>query len=411
MWRLGFFFHEIAFGLLSVFIPLYLVAFKNTSILGGPLVALGVMTSIAIFCSIPASFLWGYLCDATRHYKVFILLSFLSSAVLLFLMALPFAQDIIVFVILYVVMQVLHVSHEAPKNVLIAEHYSRPEWEKSYGFYEGLTEIGFIVGLSVGLVLSIGLFAFTASLSSTVLATYTLFLCSDLSVVAFILSIALIADPLMIFERRLVKIERSVEFTSRGVESYSLRWKGSFKRESFPGFAFAIVTFSLATSLFFTPLPIYLKTIFNGQSSMVYVAYILNSIGATVGYFLIRNHARSMDLRKQMPRFVLFRSLLIFLLVGIIQLAFSPTILTGIFLVFLGFAYAMYYIMMISLSMELIPEGKSGFFDGLVGLGAAVGSFLGPFLAGRLSYAPTFLIAGIGFFCAFLILKIFAVKK
>jgi MFS family permease len=369
------------------------------------------MTSIAIFCSIPASFLWGYLCDATRHYKVFILLSFVSSAVLLFLMALPFAQDIIVFVILYVVMQVLHVSHEAPKNVLIAEHYSRPEWEKSYGFYEGLTEIGFIVGLSIGLVLSIGLFAFTASLSSTVLATYTLFLCSALSVVAFILSVALIADPLMIFERRLVKIERTVEFTSRGVESYSLRWKGSFKRESFPGFAFAIVIFSLATSLFFTPLPIYLKTIFNGQSSMVYVAYILNSIGATIGYFLIRNRARSMDLRKQMPRFVLFRSLLIFMLVGIIQLAFSPTILTGIFLVFLGFAYAMYYIMMISLSMELIPEGKSGFFDGLVGLGAAVGSFLGPFLAGRLSYAPTFLIAGVGFFCAFLILKIFAVKK
>ena len=411
MWRLGFFFHEIAFGLLSVFIPLYLVAFKNTSILGGPLVALGVMTSIAIFCSIPASFLWGYLCDATRHYKVFILLSFVSSAVLLFLMALPFAQDIIVFVILYVVMQVLHVSHEAPKNVLIAEHYSRPEWEKSYGFYEGLTEIGFIVGLSIGLVLSIGLFAFTTSLNSTVLATYTLFLCSALSVVAFILSVALIADPLMIFERRLVKIERTVEFTSRGVESYSLRWKGSFKRESFPGFAFAIVIFSLATSLFFTPLPIYLKTIFNGQSSMVYVAYILNSIGATIGYFLIRNRARSMDLRKQMPRFVLFRSLLIFMLVGIIQLAFSPTILTGIFLVFLGFAYAMYYIMMISLSMELIPEGKSGYFDGLVGLGAAVGSFLGPFLAGRLSYAPTFLIAGVGFFCAFLILKIFAVKK
>ncbi len=165
MWRLGFLFHEIAFGLLSVFIPLYLVAFTNTSILGGPLVALGVMTSIAIFCSIPASFLWGYLCDATRHYKVFILLSFLSSAIILFLMALPFAQNIIVFVILYVVMQMLHVSHEAPKNVLIAEHYSRPEWEKAYGFYEGLTEIGFIVGLSVGLVLSIGLFAFTASLS------------------------------------------------------------------------------------------------------------------------------------------------------------------------------------------------------------------------------------------------------
>jgi MFS family permease len=411
MWRLGFFFHEIAFGLLSVFIPLYLVAFKNTNILGGPLVALGLMTSIAILCSIPASFLWGYLCDATRHYKVFILLSFLSSAILLFLMALPFAQNIVVFVILYVIMQVLHVSHEAPKNVLIAEHYSRDNWERSYGFYEGLTEIGFIIGLAVGLVLSVGLFALTASLSSTVLATYTLYLCSLLSVVAFILSIALIADPLMIFERRLVSMEKSIDFTARGVESYSLRWKGALKRESFSGFAFAIVIFSLATSLFFTPLPIYLKTIFNGQSSMVYVAYILNSIGATIGYFLIRNRARSMNLRKQMPRYVLFRSLLIFLLVGAIQLAISPTITTGIFLVFLGFAYAMYYIMMISLSMELIPQGKTGFFDGLVGLGAAVGSFLGPYLAENLSYVPTFLIAAFAFFCAFLILKIFAIKE
>src|SRR4030042_2664904 len=194
MWRLGFFFHEITFGLLSVFIPLYLVAFKDTSILGGPLVALGVMTSIAIFCSIPASFLWGYLCDATRHYKVFILLSFLSSAILLFLMALPFAQNIILFVILYVVMQMLHVSHEAPKNVLIAEHYSREDWEKSYGFYEALTEIGFIIGLAIGL------FAFASSLAFASIATYTLYLCSGLSLVAFVLSVFLIADTLMIFK-------------------------------------------------------------------------------------------------------------------------------------------------------------------------------------------------------------------
>ncbi|MBE3117038.1 MFS transporter [Candidatus Bathyarchaeota archaeon] len=408
MWRLGFFFHEIAFGLLSVFIPLYLVLFNDTSILGGPLVALGVMTSIAIFCSIPASFLWGYLCDATRHYKVFILLSFLSSAIILFLMTLSFAQNIVLFVVLYVVMQMLHVSHEAPKNILIAEHYSREDWEKSYGFYEGLTEIGFILGLVIGLVLTIGLFAFT----------YTLYLCSALSVVAFILSIALIADPLMIFERRLVGMERTLDFTSRGLASYGQRWSGSLKQESFLGFAFALVIFSLATSLFFTPLPIYLKTIFNGQSSMVYVAYILNSVGATAGYFLIRNRARSMDLRKQMPRFVLFRSLLIFALVGVIQFAFSPTIMTGVLLVFIGFAYAMYYIMMISLSMELIPEGKAGVFDGLVGLGAAIGSFFGPFLCNLFlnmgvtqNFLPTFLIAGVLFFIAFLALKIFAIKK
>jgi MFS family permease len=406
MWRLGFFFHEIAFGLLSVFIPLYLVTFNDTTILGGPLVALGIMMSVAIFCSIPASFLWGYLCDKTRHYKVFILLSFLSSAIILFLMTLPFAQNIILFVILYVVMQVLHVAHEAPKNVLIAENYSRDEWEKSYGIYEGFTEIGFVVGLVIGLL------AFASALSFGVLANYMLYLCSALSLVAFILSIALVADPLMIFERRLVGIERKIDFTWRGVQASTrlmdgLRWDGSFKKDSFLGFAFAIVLFSLATSIFSTPLPIFLKQGLQLPTSMVYVAYMFNSLGSTAGYFLISRRARTMDIRRQMPRFVLFRSLLIFLLVGAIQFAFSPTIITGIVLVCIGFAYGMYYIMMLSLSMELIPEGKSGLFDGLVGLGAGVGSFLGPFLADNLNYLPTFLIAGLVFFFAFLSLKRF----
>ena len=406
MWRLGFFFHDMAFGLLTVFIPLYVIVFKNTGILGGPLLALGVMTSIAIFCSIPASFLWGYLCDKTRHYKIFILLSFSSIVVLLFLMTLPFAQNLIVFVVLYVIMQMLHVAHESPKNVLVTEHYSRNDWEKAFGLYEGLTEIGFIIGLAAGMAL------FASSLSFSTLSTYSFYLCSGLSVVAFVLALALIADPLLVFERRLVGIERKLDNASRGFEGSSklmdgLRWNGSLKEESFLGFVLAIVLFSLATSLFFTPLPIYLKQVFGGHEQYVYLAYILNSIGATTGYFLIRGRARSMNIKKQMPLFILLRSFLVFVLVGVISLAVAPTFLTCVLLVCIGFAYAMYYIMMLSLSMELIPEGKAGFFDGMVGLGAAIGAFLGPFLAYNLNYLPTFIIAAVVFLVAFITLKIF----
>jgi len=336
MWRLGFFFHEVAFGLLSVFIPLYVVTFQNTQILGGPLLAVGVMISVALFCAIPGSILWGYLCDATRHYKIFILLSFSSSAIILFLMTLPFAKNVVLFVGLYVVMQVLHVAHEAPKNVLIAEHYSREEWEKSYGFYEALTEVGFICGLAIGI------FTFVYGVS----ANYVLYLCSGLSVAAFALAVALIADPLMIFERRLVGIEKRIDFTYRGLESSSrmmdgLGYDGSLKQESFMGFALAIVMFALATNLFFTPLPIYLKSIFNGQLSLVYVCYILSSVGSTVGYLIVRGHARTMDIRKQMPRFIFLRSGLIFVLVGVVQFAIFPNILTGLLLMCLGFAYGM----------------------------------------------------------------------
>jgi MFS family permease len=406
MWRLGFFFHDMAFGLLTVFIPLYVVAFKNTSILGGPLLALGVMTSIAIFCSIPASFLWGYLCDATRHYKIFILLSFASIATILFLMTLPFAQNLIFFVALYVAMQMLHVAHESPKNVLVTEHYSRSNWERTFGFYEGITEIGTIIGLAMGI------FMFASTLSFSVLSIYTLYLCSGLSVVALILAVLLVADPLMIFERRLVGIERKMDYANRGFEGSSrlmdgLRWDGSLKEESFAGFVVAIVLFALATSLFFTPLPIFLREGLGLSTSWVYVAYILNSVGGTTGYFLIGRRAQSMDIRKQMPRFVLSRSIIIFILVGVILLSFSPKIMTGILLIFIGFAYAMYYIMMLSLSMEVIPQGKAGFFDGLVSLGAALGAFFGPFLAFHLNYVPMFIVTAVVFLVAFLALKLF----
>ncbi|HLN88756.1 MAG TPA: MFS transporter, partial [Candidatus Binatia bacterium] len=236
-------------------------------------------------------------------------------------------------------------------------------------------------------------------------------ICSALSVVALVLAMVLIADPLIIFERHLVNIERKLDFSNRGLEGSAKlmdgqRWKGSLKQDSFSGFALAIIVFALATSLFFTPLPLFLKDGLGLPTSMVYVAFILNSVGATTGYFLIVRSAQSMDIRKQMPRFILLRSVLILALVGVIAFSLLPTILTGLLLVFIGFAYAMYYIMMLSLSMEVIPEGKAGFFDGLVSLGSAVGAFLGPFLVFHLTYTTMFIIAAVLFFIAFITLRL-----
>jgi len=78
MWRLGFFFHEMGFGLLSIFLPLYVMQ------IGGSLVDIGIMSAVALLLAIPFSFFWGYLCDKTRRYKRYILLSFLASTVLLY---------------------------------------------------------------------------------------------------------------------------------------------------------------------------------------------------------------------------------------------------------------------------------------------------------------------------------------
>jgi len=362
---------------------------------------LGIITSIALFSAIPASFLWGYICDKTRRFKLYILLSFISATVILYLFT--FATNVLTFIILYAAMSMLHVAHEAPKNVLIAEHYSRAEWGKSYALYEGFTEIGWLIGLFLGL------FASATALSSN----YILLLCSGLNLVAFALSILLVADPIMIFERRLVNIEKKLDYTYQGLGTFSKLMDGlsireKFKAESFSAFGLGLVLFSLASSLFFTPLPVFFVQELAFPTSMVFMVYMLSSGGAVVGYFLAGRSATSPAAKAHMRRIVLLRGVLVFLLVAIVNFMVSTTLLASVILVLLGFAYAFYYILTLSLSMELIPAGRSGLFDGLVGVGAASGAFLGPFLAEILGFLPQFLIASFLFFLAFLVLKIFA---
>jgi len=395
MWRLGFFFHEMAFGLLSVFIPLYVV----TPAIGGSLFDLGIMTAVALFLSIPASFFWGYISDKTRRYKLYVLLSFISAAVLLYLFT--FATNVITFTILYAIMALLHVAHEAPKNILIAEHYTHEDWGKSYALYEGFTEIGWLIGLLLGLLAS------TLAFSSS----YILWLCSILNLAAFVLSIFFVADPLLIFERRLVTIERKIDYTYRGVNAASRLMDGlpigeKFRSENFFAFGIGLVLFSLASSLFFTPLPIFFADKLAFPTSMIFMIYMLSSGGSVVGYFLAGKRASSPNATTHMRRIVLLRSALVFSLIAIVNFAVFTTFFASVILVFMGLAYGLYHILTLSLSMELIPSGRSGLFDVLMGLGASLGSFLGPFLAGLLGFLPQFFIASVIFLSAYLVLKI-----
>ncbi len=407
MWRLGTFFHEMAYGLLSVFVPMYIVTSAASGGLGGNLVDLGLIIGLSVCCTIPAAYFWGWICDKMRRYKAFILLSFASSAAILFTLTLPFTQNLVAFAVLYILMSVLHAAHESPKNILVAEHYSHNQWGRAYSIYEGLTEIGLIIGLGIGF------FTFTATINFGLNAIYSFYVCSALSLVAFLLSLFFVADPIMNFERRLVGMERTLDHTHRGFQTVTKMWHGymdksSLKQTRFLGFGLAILFFTLATAVFYTPLPVFFIDYLGLEAGSVFVVYVLGSIGATSGYFIIRNRAFGGDAKKRISRMILLRSLLVFLIVGVVSLSFYPLAMTGALLVGLGFAFAVYSILMLCNAMALVPEGKSGIIDVLMGLGAAIGSFLGPFLAEIVGYLPAFLIAGLLFLVAFVCLKVFS---
>lgn len=383
MWRLGFFFHEMGFGLLSIFLPLYIVSIERVN----GLFYLGIISAIALFSAIPASFFWGYVCDKTRRYKRYILLSFFASTMLLYLFT--FTAAVSLLIVLYAVLSIMHVAHEAPKNVMIAELYSHQDWERSFAFYEGFTEVGWLIGLLLGFVLS----------TFGVGPVNMLLVCSGLNLVAFVLSLLLVKDPALIFERGLVSIEKTLNFASRGMFLASKIMDGvsngeKLKKENMGAFSAGLVLFSLATSILFTPMPIFVSNVVQGAGlpeGVVFAIFVLNSGGAIVGYAFAGSRSSGSSGKRHLGKVVVLRGFLTFLLIVTLQITtYSVGFVTGI-LILMGFAYAMFLVYALSLSMELIPAGKAGLFNVLIGTGGALGSFLGPFIAQTFGFFTVFM--------------------
>jgi MFS family permease len=283
----------------------------------------------------------------------------------------------------------MHVAHEAPKNVLIAELYSHQDWERSFAFYEGFTEVGWLIGLLLGFVLS----------TFGVGPVNMLLVCSGLNLVAFVLSLLLVKDPALIFERGLVSIEKTLDFASRGMFLASKIMDGvsngeRLKKENVGAFGAGLVLFSLATSILFTPMPIFVSNVVQGAGlpeGVVFAIFVLNSGGAIVGYAFAGSRSSEPSGKRHLGKVVVLRGFLTFLLIVTLQITtYSVGFVTGI-LILMGFAYAMFLVYALSLSMELIPAGKAGLFNVLIGTGGALGSFLGPFIAQTFGFFIVFM--------------------
>ncbi len=383
----------MAFGLLSVFLPLHVMA------IGGSLVDLGLLFAVASFLVIPSAFFWGYLCDKTRRYKRYILLSFLTSAI--FLYSFTVSTSIGLLIILYAIMSALHVAYEPPKNVLISELYARDEWEKTFASYQVFTGTGWLLGLLIGFMMSSYGFG----------ATATLLVCSGLNFVAFVLTLILVSDPPFIFERSLVRVEKTIDFAYKGIVIASKMLDGlssneKLRKENLSAFCGGLILFSLATTILFAPFPIFFSQQLALPTNSVFAIYALNSGVGVVGYILAGSRTSQATEKSHITKTVVFRGLLAFLLVAATGVPQYNAVLAAVILISMGFAYAFFLVFTLSLSMELVPAGKAGLFTGLVGIGSACGNFIGPFLAQTSGFISVFLTAGTIFFLAYIAFKI-----
>lgn len=389
MWWLSFIFHEMSSGLLSIFIPLYIIS------LGGSLTHIGLMSSAATLLSVLASFLWGYLCDKSKRYKPYILLSFLSLAILLYTLTLTVNIDLLI--ALYAIMAFLHMAHEPSKNVLIAESYTRRCWEKAYALYEGMTEVGWLTGILLGFYIS----------AKELIAFHTLLTCSILNFIAFALSIFFIRDPVFILERSLVKTEKSILRAYKGLVAALRAMNGAHYTEndaenSTKRFYLGLLISFMATKMLFTPLPVFFSRKLAFQESTVYALFCINSAGSLIGYFLTLILPSEIKILCKMSA---LRCILALFLITVKGMAYQGVIFSSLILFFIGLAHAIFHILSLSISMEALSEKMAGMFNVVAGLGEAFGSFIGPLIAEKLGFTYLFVSACLTFFTAYLTLK------
>ena len=362
----------------------------------------GLIASVATFVAIPFSFLWGYLCDATRRYRFFILLSFAVVTSLLYLFSLT--TDLLLLGIVYVFIVVFRVAYEPSKNVLIAENYSHRDWKRGFASYAAMTDFGWVAGLFLGFLLT--LWGFTS--------ITLLIICIGLSFASFILSAIFVYDPALIFERGLVTIERSFSLVQRGVEliaglNFDQYDSGELSRENVYALCFGLLLFSLATSMFFTPLPIFFAQSLALPTSTIFALFLINSLGCLTGYVLTQRNHKNIKETSATTRVSILRGILVFslLFVGFFSLTWA-LVLSVIVLVLSGFVYAFYSISVLYLSMEVIPRGKTGVFTALLGAGSGIGCLTGPLIAENLSFSYAFMASATCFLLSFVAFKIFA---
>lgn len=380
-WSLGFIPKELAFGILSVLLPLYLI-----EEISGNLMDVGLIFFVKGIIQIPAVVLWARYIEKKAGCKFFILISFLISSLLIFLLTV--AESVWSFLGLNVMLSFFYVAHRPATRVLIAESVPSSEWDDGFARHNLVLNIGGMFGLLAG--------AFWLTRLSN---KNLMLLCGALVSISLILSMILIQDPPLMIERRFVRFERFVYLAEQA--SYNLAYAPTdeFRKSYLTRYPnpkpliLGIFLFPLASSMVFTLIPIFLSQNIGASSSLIFLILLIKSITTLIGYTLIRTHMQNNGLRmiKMASILRIFFPMLI-LVSGFLPFYLSLT-LNSLALVIAGFAWPYFSVPSTTLWMETAPKGTAGIYTACVNLGVALGSLLGGLISSYYGYEPLFILS------------------
>ena len=362
-------------------------------------VALAVTLFNAV--GVPAAVVWGFVTDRFHRRKLIIAGSYLATAAIL--VSFLFINAGYEVSLLYAVFSFTTSAATTPLSLLIMETERKQKWATAFARFSMVTSIG----QTAGLILSVGWGLFLS-------VNYLVVPLAALSVVSAALSVLMIKEPIVVFERRAIAMNRPSFFHRiLAVPVFFLRlprlndFKRVFRNIKFeltrqvPILYFSIFMFYLASGIFNTSLVPSLKA--NNVSS--FLIFLVTTVAMVVQIISFRYAGPYTERKSPVKAAVgglVLRSL------GYGFLGVSLYIISGVWflapvLIFYplaaGFAYSVYYTASNTMVFNTLRAGRQGsslgVYSALVGIATLVGSLVSGFTSFFLGFSVTFIIAAV----------------
>jgi len=176
---------SIATGPVSTLIVLLILS------LHGNVVDVGFAITLFNAVSIPAAIFWGFTTDRLHRRKMIIIASYTATGAILLLFL--FARSLYSVTLLYGLFSFVTTAETTPLNLLVMETSPKQQWSSAFAWFSMLTSIGNGIGLVLG-----------SAWSSFLLLNYLVIPLALLSLASAGLSVVMIKEPSVVFERQMI---------------------------------------------------------------------------------------------------------------------------------------------------------------------------------------------------------------
>jgi MFS family permease len=386
---------SIATGPVSTLVVLLILS------LHGTVLDVGFAVTVFNAVSIPAAIFWGFASDRFHRRKVIIVASYVATAAIILLFL--FAKSLYTVTTLYALFSFVTTAVSTPINLLIMETSPKQKWSSVFAWFSMLSSIGQTAGLVLGTVWA-----------SFILLNYLVIPLAVFSLVSAVMSVLMITEPTVSFERQII-VQNRHSFFSRlktlPVIFFRLPRLSDFKRvfrtlrydltRNVPILYFSIFMFYVASGLFNTSVIPSLTANKIPNLTIFFVITIVNIV-----QILSFEYAGSYVEKTSLVGASIFG--LTLRAGGYALLGVCFYLVSGIWyaipvLVFYslagGFAFSIYYTAsntMIFNSLGGNSQGSSlGVYSALVGIATMAGSLISGFSSFYVSFGVTFLAASV----------------